>query len=119
MKLTLFGATGLFGRELLSQTLEAGHDITVLLRSPEKLSAEMRARANPRGYPYGKSNPTKTRIPAARIASRLREPLPLPTAESMDSSVVRDRTDHLSSTRRRSRYCPSPSWGGWQRSNRP
>ena len=44
MKITLFGATGLLGRECLSQSLEAGHDVTVLLRTPEKLPAELRAR---------------------------------------------------------------------------
>ncbi len=44
MKITLFGATGLLGRELLSQCLEAGHEVSVLLRTPEKLPAALRAR---------------------------------------------------------------------------
>lgn len=44
MKITLFGATGLLGRECLSQCLEAGHEVTVLVRTPEKLPAELRAR---------------------------------------------------------------------------
>jgi putative NADH-flavin reductase len=43
MKITLFGATGLLGRECLSQCLESGHEVTVLLRTPDKLPAELRA----------------------------------------------------------------------------
>ena len=43
MKITLFGATGLLGRECLSQCLESGHEVTVLLRAPNKLPAELRA----------------------------------------------------------------------------
>jgi putative NADH-flavin reductase len=32
MKVTLFGATGSLGRECLEQCLQAGHDVTVLVR---------------------------------------------------------------------------------------
>ncbi len=42
MKVTIFGATGLLGRECLSQCLEAGHEVTVLVRTPDKLPAELR-----------------------------------------------------------------------------
>ena len=42
MKVAIFGATGLLGRECLSQCLEADHDVTVLLRTPSKLPAELR-----------------------------------------------------------------------------
>jgi len=42
MKVTLFGATGSLGSECLVQCLEAGHDVTVLVRSPEKLPRELR-----------------------------------------------------------------------------
>ena len=45
MNLTIFGATGALGSECLEQALEAGHDITVLVRSPEKLPTEVRVRA--------------------------------------------------------------------------
>jgi putative NADH-flavin reductase len=38
VKVTLFGSTGSLGRECLKQCLEAGHDVTVLVRSPDKLS---------------------------------------------------------------------------------
>ena len=38
MKITLFGATGRTGKYVLEQALEAGHAVTVLVRSPEKLS---------------------------------------------------------------------------------
>jgi len=44
MKVTIFGATGLLGRECLSQCLEAGHEVGALLRSPAKLPAELRDR---------------------------------------------------------------------------
>ena len=44
MKVAIFGATGLLGRECLSQCLEADHDVTVLLRTPSKLPAELRER---------------------------------------------------------------------------
>jgi putative NADH-flavin reductase len=37
MKITIFGATGKTGQYLLSQALEAGHDVTVLVRNPSKL----------------------------------------------------------------------------------
>ncbi len=41
MKITLFGATGSLGRELLQQAVGAGHDVTVLVRSPDKLPAAL------------------------------------------------------------------------------
>src|SRR5213082_3586408 len=40
MKLLLLGATGGTGRQLLSQALEAGHEMTALIRSPERLNAQ-------------------------------------------------------------------------------
>lgn len=46
MQLTLFGATGALGNECLSQALDAGHAITVLARSPDKLPAEVRTRVD-------------------------------------------------------------------------
>jgi putative NADH-flavin reductase len=39
MKVTLFGATGRTGKYVLDQALEAGHEITAVVRSPEKLAA--------------------------------------------------------------------------------
>jgi putative NADH-flavin reductase len=44
MKLTLFGATGAVGSECLKQSLEAGHEVTVLVRTPSKLPAQLRDR---------------------------------------------------------------------------
>jgi putative NADH-flavin reductase len=44
MKVTLFGATGSLGTECLSQCLEAGHEVTVLARSPQKLPDALRHR---------------------------------------------------------------------------
>ena len=42
MKVSLFGATGNLGRECLDQCLQAGHDMSVLVRSPEKLPDGLR-----------------------------------------------------------------------------
>jgi len=39
MKLTIFGATGGIGVELLRQALAAGHQVTVAVRNPSKLAA--------------------------------------------------------------------------------
>jgi uncharacterized protein YbjT (DUF2867 family) len=44
MKLTIVAATGGVGRQLLAQSLEAGHDVTVVVRSPAKLPAGLTAR---------------------------------------------------------------------------
>jgi putative NADH-flavin reductase len=44
VNLTIFGATGALGSECLEQALEAGHDVTVLVRTPEKLTTEARVR---------------------------------------------------------------------------
>jgi putative NADH-flavin reductase len=40
MKLTIFAATGGVGRQLLERAVAAGHDVTAVVRSPEKLSGE-------------------------------------------------------------------------------
>jgi putative NADH-flavin reductase len=39
MRLTVFGATGRIGRELVAQALAAGHDVTAVVRDPAKLAA--------------------------------------------------------------------------------
>ena len=44
MKIAIFGATGAVGRECLVQALEAGHEVSVLVRTPSKLPAELRKR---------------------------------------------------------------------------
>ena len=44
MNVTLFGATGDLGRVCLAQSLDAGHTVTVLVRTPEKLSTALRDR---------------------------------------------------------------------------
>lgn len=44
MKIAIFGATGALGRECLAQCVAAGHDVTVLVRSPAKLDTELRER---------------------------------------------------------------------------
>ena len=40
MKLLLLGGTGGTGRQLLTKALEGGHEVTVLVRSPQKLCAQ-------------------------------------------------------------------------------
>ena len=37
MKLIIFGSTGVTGRQIVTQALEQGHDVTAFARSPEKL----------------------------------------------------------------------------------
>ncbi|MEU9999538.1 NAD(P)H-binding protein [Streptomyces sp. NPDC050848] len=38
MKLTVFGATGGVGREIVRQALDAGHDVTAVVRDPARLT---------------------------------------------------------------------------------
>jgi len=42
MRLTIVAATGGVGRELLRQALSAGHDVTVVVRSPQKVTDPVR-----------------------------------------------------------------------------
>jgi uncharacterized protein YbjT (DUF2867 family) len=42
MRLTIVAATGGIGRHLLRQAIEAGHDVTALARSPEKITEPVR-----------------------------------------------------------------------------
>jgi putative NADH-flavin reductase len=42
MKLTIFGATGGIGRQLVEQALSAGHKVTAVVRNPNKLSNKVR-----------------------------------------------------------------------------
>ena len=44
MKITVFGGTGSLGHEVLKQCLDAGHEITVLMRAPDKLPQSERSR---------------------------------------------------------------------------
>lgn len=37
MRLTIFAATGGIGRQLLEQALDAGHDVTAVVRNPTNL----------------------------------------------------------------------------------
>ena len=39
MRVTIFGATGGIGAELLRQSLAAGHEVTVAVRNPSRLVA--------------------------------------------------------------------------------
>jgi putative NADH-flavin reductase len=42
MKLTIFAATGGIGRQALEQAVAAGHDVTAVVRNPNKLAREVR-----------------------------------------------------------------------------
>jgi hypothetical protein len=42
MKLTIFAATGRIGRHLLEQATAGGHDVTVVVRDPTRLSVRVR-----------------------------------------------------------------------------
>ncbi|MCF6476399.1 NAD-dependent epimerase/dehydratase family protein [Nonomuraea sp. MG754425] len=42
MKLTVFGGTGRVGQHVLRQAVDAGHDITAVVRNPRKLTVEVR-----------------------------------------------------------------------------
>lgn len=44
MKVTIFGATGNVGSQCLSQCLEKGFEVTLLVRSPEKISQSLNKR---------------------------------------------------------------------------
>jgi putative NADH-flavin reductase len=44
MKITIFGATGDLGNECVQQALDAGHEITVLARTPSKLPGHLASR---------------------------------------------------------------------------
>jgi putative NADH-flavin reductase len=44
MRVAIFGATGAVGSECLAQSLAAGHEVTVLVRSAAKLAPELRER---------------------------------------------------------------------------
>jgi putative NADH-flavin reductase len=41
MKLTIFAATGGIGRQILEQAIDVGHDVTAVIRNPQKLPAEL------------------------------------------------------------------------------
>ena len=43
MKLTIFAATGGIGRNVLEQALDAGHEVTAVVRTPASLSRQVRA----------------------------------------------------------------------------
>ena len=45
-RLLILGATGALGRHVLRQAVGAGHDVTVFVRTPSKLSAEVRERVS-------------------------------------------------------------------------
>ena len=46
MRVTIFGSTGDLGSECLIQALDAGHEVTVLVRTPEKLPKNIVNRIN-------------------------------------------------------------------------
>ena len=51
MKLTIFAATGGIGRQILEQAVDAGHDVTAVVRNPRNCPASCPVR-------YASSQPT-------------------------------------------------------------
>ena len=49
MRLAIFGATGTFGRVLLDAALAAGHEVSALVRDPDKVTARSKALILSRG----------------------------------------------------------------------
>ena len=45
-RVIILGATGALGRHVLSQAVAAGHDVTVFVRTPAKLSPDLRERVS-------------------------------------------------------------------------
>ena len=45
-RLLILGATGSLGRHVLRQAVGAGHEVTVFVRTPSKLSPEFRERVS-------------------------------------------------------------------------
>ena len=43
MKLTIVAATGGIGRQLVGQAVTAGHDVTAVVRNPDKLPRQVRS----------------------------------------------------------------------------
>jgi len=98
MKVTIAAATGGVGRELLGQALAAGHDVTAVVRNPDRLPGEVRsdgrarvvtadlARPDPEPPP-GRDGWLPVRTPAyvglprhAGLTRRLRSARPAPAA---------------------------------------
>jgi putative NADH-flavin reductase len=46
MKLTIFAATGGIGRQILQQAIDAGHDVTAVVRNPQKLPGKLSSQAH-------------------------------------------------------------------------
>lgn len=57
MKLTIVAATGGVGRQLLSQALDAGHDVVAVARNPAKLPPDVLATGSARVVPADLVNP--------------------------------------------------------------
>ena len=88
MKLTIFAATGGIGRQILEQAVDAGHDVTAVVRNPQKLPGEL---------------PGQVRVVTADLAAP--DPATLKSAVEGADAVLsglgaRDRTPRPESPRR-------------------
>jgi uncharacterized protein YbjT (DUF2867 family) len=72
MKLTIIAATGGVGRQLLTQALDAGHDVTAVARNPAKLPVEPPAGRAARIITAGIATPGTAAIIAAMRATGVR-----------------------------------------------
>ena len=82
MRLTIIGATGGIGRQLLIQAVAAGHEITAVVRNPNRLP-ETSARVIPTDFTATARNPDRIAETSARavptdLTATIRNPDPLP-----------------------------------------
>ncbi|MEH6551538.1 MAG: NAD(P)H-binding protein [Pseudomonadales bacterium] len=68
MKITLFGATGSLGSECLKQALDAGHEITVLVRNAKKIPKDLRTKITVIEGDALQYNAVQTALPAGTQA---------------------------------------------------
>jgi len=59
MKITIIAATGGVGRQLVSQALAAGHDVTAVARNPAKLPPDVLAAVAARVVTADLARPTR------------------------------------------------------------
>jgi nucleoside-diphosphate-sugar epimerase len=75
MRITIFGATGGIGAELLLQSLAAGHTVTVAVRNPSRLPGNRNGtRVVPRTWtrpiPEHSSRPWQARMQCSQASGR-------------------------------------------------
>ena len=95
MQITLLGATGLTGQQVLRQALEAGHDVTVLVRDPARLPQRDEPRVTVVTGDATNADDVKRAIHGSRAVISalgpgrdLKSPFPVLSAEAMLSAMA-------------------------------